>query len=120
MGIDRVLLAMEAEGMTLPPARTVRCAVVGVGPQSRPAAIALVGDLRDAGVPAATAYEDRPMKAQMKMADRAGATFVAILGERELADGVVTLRRLADGLQKQVPVGEAPRWLTRLDDWADA
>ena len=118
MGIDRVLLAMEAEGATLPPARTPRCAVVAVGPQSRPAARALVGDLRDAGVPAAAAYEDRPMKAQMKMADRAGATFVAILGERELGEGIVTLRRLADGIQKEVPVGEALRWLTRLDDWA--
>ena len=40
------------------------------------------------------------------MADRAGAAFVAIIGERELAEGVVTLRRLADGIQKTVPAGE--------------
>ena len=37
------------------------------------------------------------MKAQLKMADRAGAEFVAIIGEQELAGGAVTLRRLADG-----------------------
>ncbi len=75
------------------------------------------GVLRDAGVPAVRAFEERPLKAQLKQADRAGAAFVAIIGERELAEGVVTLRRLADGIQKTVPAGEVSRWLTRLDDW---
>ena len=59
------------------------------------------------------------MKAQLKMADRADAAFAAILGEQELADGTVTLRRLIDGIQKTVPAGDAVRWLTRLDDWTD-
>ena len=53
------------------------------------------------------------MKAQFKMADRAGAAFVAILGDQELAGGTVTLRRLVDGVQKSVPAGDAVRWLTR-------
>ena len=42
-------------------------------------------------------FEDRPLKAQLKMADRAGAAYAAIVGERELEDGTVTLRRLVDG-----------------------
>ncbi|HET9671220.1 MAG TPA: His/Gly/Thr/Pro-type tRNA ligase C-terminal domain-containing protein, partial [Actinomycetota bacterium] len=49
------------------------------------------------------AFEDRPLKAQLKMADRTGASYAAIVGERELAAGVVTLRRLADGSQQEVP-----------------
>jgi len=119
MGLDRVLLAMEAEGVALPPARGPRCFVVPVGAGMRPAGRALVSRLRDAGVPTSASDEERPMKAQLKMADRAGATFVAILGERELADGKVTLRRLADGIQKSVALEDAPRWLSRLDDWVD-
>ena len=42
----------------------------------------LVDDLRDAGIPAAIAFEDRPLKAQLRMADRSGAAYAAIVGER--------------------------------------
>ena len=59
-------------------------------------------ELRAAGVAADTAFGDRPLKAQLKMADRAGATYAAIVGERELETGAVTLRRLADGEQEDV------------------
>ena len=70
------------------------------------------------GLPADRAFEQRPLKAQLKMADRADAAFVAIIGERELAEGVVTLRRLADGMQKSVPSTDVVAWLERLDDRA--
>jgi histidyl-tRNA synthetase len=91
--------------------------VVAIGDQTQTEGRRLVETLRDTGVPAVRAFEERPLKAQLKQADRSGAAFVAIIGERELAEGVVTLRRLADGIQKTVPAGEVPRWLTRLDDW---
>ena len=117
MGLDRVLLAMEGEGVGLPAPRGLHCFVVAVGENARAAAAAFVSELRNAGLPAATAFEDRPMKAQMKMAARAESSFVAIIGERELADGVITLKRLVDGIQKTVPAGDAVGWLARLDDW---
>jgi histidyl-tRNA synthetase len=53
------------------------------------------------------------------MADRAGAQFVAILGDQELASGTVTLRRLVDGVQKSVPTADLAGWLTKLDGWVD-
>ena len=53
------------------------------------------------------------------MADRAGAAFAAIVGERELAEGAITLRRLVDGVQKSVPLDDVARWLTRLEDRAE-
>ncbi|MGZ4150530.1 MAG: His/Gly/Thr/Pro-type tRNA ligase C-terminal domain-containing protein, partial [Actinomycetota bacterium] len=43
--------------------------------------------------------------------DRAGAAYAAILGERELAEGPVTLRRLADGEQQVVAVADVVRWM---------
>ena len=118
MGLDRVLLAIEAEGLAPPPPRGPACFVVAIGEDAEPAAGALVRELREAGVSCVRAFEARPLKAQLKQADRAGATFAAILGERELTDGTVTLRRLADGIQKTVPAPEVARWLTRLDDSA--
>ena len=91
----------------MPPPRTPRCFVVAIGRRGRRAeSRRLVEELRDAGVPTAATYEERPLKAQLKMADRAGAEFVAIVGEHELADGVVTLRRLRG---RRAEVGPARR-----------
>jgi histidyl-tRNA synthetase len=103
MGIDRVLLAMEAEGVPVPPTRAPRCFVVAIGSKGQDAGRRLVAELRDAGVSTARSFQDRPLKAQLKMADRAGAAYAAIVGERELRDGSVTLRRFADGEQEMVP-----------------
>jgi histidyl-tRNA synthetase len=119
MGLDRVLLAMEAEGAPLPPARAPRCFMVAIGPDAEAAGRRLVAELRDGGIAAAGSYEERPLKAQLKMADRAGAAFVAIVGEQELANGTVTLRRLVDGVQKSVPAADVATWLTKLDGWVD-
>jgi histidyl-tRNA synthetase len=116
MGLERVLLALEEEGLEPPAEPRLRCFVVAFGP-AHDAGHALVRALRTAGIAADTSFEDRPLKAQLKMADRAGAVFAAILGEREVAEGTLTLRRLDDGIQKTIPIAEAARWLTRLDDW---
>lgn len=119
MGLDRVLLAMETEGVEPPTARGPQCFVVAIGEDARQAGRELVTTLRGSGIAASGSLEERPLKAQLKMADRADAAFVAILGERELDDGTVTLRRLADGIQKVVPIADAAGWLSRLDGWAD-
>ncbi|MGZ5299573.1 MAG: histidine--tRNA ligase [Actinomycetota bacterium] len=119
MGLDRVLLALEAEGAPSPAARAPRCFVVSIGPDAEVAGRYLIADLRNEGIPAAGSYEERPLKAQLKMADRAGAAFVAIVGEQELANGTVTLRRLVDGVQKSVPTSDVATWLMKPDGWAD-
>ncbi len=120
LGLDRVLLAMKAEGMPLPPPRGPHCFVVAIGgPETEGAGRKLVAELREEGLAAMSSYEERPLKAQLKMADRAGAVFVALLGERELSDGTVTLRRLIDGVQKVVPAGDVVDWLSRLDGWVE-
>jgi len=110
MGIDRVQLAMEAQQLAAPQ-RAPDCFVVSLGEEGRAAATALLARLRAAGVAADAAYEERPLKAQLRMADRSGASFAAILGEREVAEGTVTLRRLADGGQDAVALDDAPAWL---------
>jgi histidyl-tRNA synthetase len=93
--------------------------VVAIGPEAEQAGRRLIAGLRDQGISAAWSHEERPLKAQLKMADRAGAQFVAILGDQELAGGTVTLRRLVDGVQKSVPVADLAGWLTKLDGWVD-
>ena len=107
MGLERVLLALEAEGIEPPAEPPVAVYVVGVGDVAGHVA-GVVGALREAGIDADASYEDRPMKAQMKQADRMGAVFAAIIGEREIAEGTVTLRRMSDGEQATVALGELP------------
>jgi histidyl-tRNA synthetase len=103
MGLERVSMALEHEGIQPPAEPALRVWVVGVGDAGRARAHELVRAIRAAGVPADTSFEDRPLKAQLKMADRAGATFAAIVGERELEADSITLRRLEDGAQEEVP-----------------
>jgi histidyl-tRNA synthetase len=111
MGLDRVLLAMAAEDREEKDRRSPRCFVVAVSPAATAQARGLVRALRDAGVSAVRSFAERPLKAQLKMADRAGAAYTAILGERELADGTVTLRRMADGEQESVALAALPERL---------
>jgi histidyl-tRNA synthetase len=105
MGLERVLIALADEGVAPPAEPPLDVYVVALSEDARAAATELVRGLRDAGLSADMPYEERPMKAQMKMADRADARFAAILGEDELAAGTVSLRRLADGEQTTVARG---------------
>jgi len=118
MGLDRVLLAMDREGVRFPAERSPRCFVVAIGPAAH-AGTRLIRELRSAGVAAEGALEDRPLGAQLRMADRAGAAYAAILGERELASGVATMRRLSDGAQEEVALTDVVNWLTTRDGTAN-
>jgi histidyl-tRNA synthetase len=111
MGLERVLLALQDEGVAPPEEPGVEAFVVAIGDDGRSAARRLVRTLRAAGIAAMEAFEERPLGAQLRMADRVGAAHVVILGERELAGGRVTLKRLADGHQEEVPLGDVAGWL---------
>ena len=117
IGLDRVLLALRGEGATLPGELGVACFVVSIGPDASQVGTRLVQDLRDAGIPAAAAFEDRPLKAQLKMADRSGAAYAVIVGEKEIAASTAILKRLSDGVQEEIPIGDVVNWLSRTD-WA--
>ena len=109
LGLDRVVLASQEEGVPLP-RPGVTCFVVAVG-EGRKKAAELIRTIRGAGVAADAAFEERPLGAQMKMADRAGARFALIVGDREAADGTVTVRRLEDGTEQTVPLTDVAAWI---------
>ncbi|MGH2661694.1 MAG: histidine--tRNA ligase [Actinomycetota bacterium] len=112
LGLERVLLALERERVPLPEIEAP-VFVVAIGDEARRESRALLRELRDAGVAADASLEDRPLKAQLRMADRSEARYAAILGEQELQDGVVTVRNLADGTQQRVKRTELVPWLRR-------
>jgi histidyl-tRNA synthetase len=113
LGIEpRILLALEAEGR-LPTSSGVDCFVVSVGPEATARGRDLIRTLRGAGVSADGSVGDRPLKAQLRMADRAGARFALILGEQEARAGTVTVRRLEDGHQETVPSTDVATWISQ-------
>jgi histidyl-tRNA synthetase len=114
LGLERVLLVMEREGRAGPEMdRHSGVFVVAIGEEARREAHALVRELRSLGYPAEFALEDRPLKAQLKMADRSGLAFALIVGEQEIAQGTVTLRDLAQGTQEQIARKDLVSWFTR-------
>ena len=100
LGIERLLLACDAEGVFPTPEPTVDVWVVDTTGGS--VALALTHELRAAGIVADRSFDARSMKAQFKSADRAGAAIALVVGGQEAAAGTVTLRDLRTGDQETV------------------
>jgi len=100
LGLDRTLLACDDESVfTIEPLVLDAFVVDTTGGLE---ALRLTSDLRAAGLAADRAYENRSMKAQMKVADRSGAAFAVIIGSNELAEGAVTVRPLRSNDEQQL------------------
>ncbi|MEO5308316.1 histidine--tRNA ligase [Corynebacterium sp. c3Ub_189] len=114
LGVDRALLALEAEGITLDGVES-RVDVFGValGMAAKRTMTALINDLRKAGISADMSFGDRGLKGAMKGADRAGARFALVLGEQELENGTVALKNLAAHEQHDVKVSDLVSVLAR-------
>lgn len=114
LGVDRALLALEAEGITLDGVES-RVDVFGValGTAAKRTMTTLINDLRKAGISADMSFGDRGLKGAMKGADRAGARFALVLGEQELENGTVALKDLAAHEQHDVKVSDLVSVLAR-------
>jgi len=103
VGLERLLIALEAQQVVLPDPRRPLVWLAALGPAAKQAAWNLLADLRAAGIVADMDLADRSMKAQFKIADREAAKFCLILGDNELAKGEVTVKNLSTGDQSSVP-----------------
>lgn len=104
LGVDRTMLALEAEGKSA--GNPARCEVFGVplGDEAKSRIVVIAAQLRAAGIRVDMAYGGRGVKGAMKAADRSGAKLALVLGERDIEDGVIGLKDLATGDQRQVPL----------------
>jgi len=101
LGVDRTLLALRDAGE--PPAARVAAFVVATDAELTGRAFALASALRRAGVATDLGFGGRSLKAQLKAADRSGATWALLLGPSEAERGVVTVKELRTGDQREVP-----------------
>ncbi|WP_298086786.1 histidine--tRNA ligase [uncultured Corynebacterium sp.] len=113
LGVDRALLALETEGKTFGDERRVDVYGVALGEDARRRMVALVNELRNAGVSADMSYGGRGLKGAMKGADRANARFALVLGESELAAGEVQVKDLSAHEQRAVVLSDVAGELAR-------
>ena len=103
-GIERIILNYkEAHPEGLQPA-AADVFVVAAGAEARDRASGLAVALRGAGAAVAETYGERSFGAQMKAAGASGARLALILGADELAAGQASLKDLASGEQRAVPL----------------
>jgi histidyl-tRNA synthetase len=101
LGIDRILLALEAEaesGQLLPgELKYIDLYVIALGDKARSMCFTLVDSLRKEGFVVEQNFGDRSLKAAMKAADKSGARFAIVLGDSELQSGSVELKEMSSG-----------------------
>ncbi len=108
-GIERVLIACDAEGVLPVPAARLDVFVIDVDAASE--AAVLLAELRESGFSADRAYGGRSVKKQWGAADRAGARWGVMLAPRELERGEVAVKNLQTGEQRDVRRDEVAAWL---------
>jgi histidyl-tRNA synthetase len=108
-GVERILLAANA------PEEEPKLDVffVTLVSEARLPAFRLADALRTKGLSCDLDYADRSAKGQFRQADRAGARYAVVIGDEELAAGACSLRDMATGEQRSVPVADGPQELLR-------
>ena len=102
LGVDRILLACDAEEKFAGPSLAPDVFVIDV--TGSDIATVIADELRTAGIAADRAYDGRNMRSQMKVANRAEAPWAIIVGEQEVATDSVTVRDMhGETGQTQVP-----------------
>ncbi|MCX7819460.1 MAG: histidine--tRNA ligase [Kiritimatiellae bacterium] len=113
IGLERVVLAMQAKGIATPADPPPAVWLVSVGDRAAAENLVLAERLRSAGVRCGADWSGRSVKAQMRAAHRAGATWAAIRGDDELAGGTCRLKHMKSGEERTVALGELPTILSR-------
>jgi histidyl-tRNA synthetase len=102
-GLERLLIALEAQGVAIPSSAKPLVWLIAHGDAARDANATLIRELRANGIAADMDTSGRAVKAQFKMADREGAAYSIVVGENELATNSVVLKNLKTTEQTTVP-----------------
>ena len=111
LGVDRALLAAQAEGVISDDQFTSDLFIIPLGDEQKSVALSLAAELRGAGIRTEIAFGDRALKGAMKAADKSGSRYVVIIGGDEVISGIVELKRMSDGTITSVKISELQKAL---------
>ena len=102
LGLDRALLAVEAEGVVIPETFASDLFIIPMGEAAKSAALKYAAELRAVGFKVELAFGDRALKTAMKAADKSGARFSLVIGDEEMASGLVEVKEMVSGTANSV------------------
>ena len=106
LGVDRALLAVLAE-KSLPVSQfNTDLFMIPLGDSAMEYCLKVAQELRAANISVELAFGDRALKGSMKAADKSGARFVVVIGDSEMKEGEVALKRMSDGATSSVKIGQ--------------
>ena len=104
LGVDRALLAAEAEEVIGSDSFVSDLFIVPLGESAKLQALTIATSLRARGKRVEIAFGDRALKGAMKGADKSGATYVIVLGDAEISSGTVELKEMKSGTGTSVKI----------------
>lgn len=106
IGIERLLLLLEAQGIEIPAAPSCDVYIAGLGENAQLKSFELVKAVRSSSLSAECDIVGRSLKAQMKYADKIGAKFSIVLGDSEIESGMAQLKNMKTGEKTEISLGE--------------
>ena len=113
LGVDRALLATIAESTVPSQEFTSDLFIIPLGDDAKEQALVIAQSLRSSGIRTEIAFGDRALKGAMKAADKSGARYVIVLGESELIERSVELKKMSDGVTSSVKIDQLQNELLR-------
>ena len=113
LGVDRALLATIAESTVPSQEFTSDLFIIPLGDDAKEQALVIAQSLRSSGIRTEIAFGDRALKGAMKAADKSGARYVIVLGESELIERTVELKKMSDGVTSSVKIDQLQNELLR-------
>lgn len=102
MGIERLMLLMEAQGCEFPEAEKPDLFIVALGEKATLKAVEIANDMREEGFSALLDLNQRSVRAQMKYADKLGAKFNVVIGDNEVEAKTAKLKNMQTGEETEI------------------
>ncbi len=106
MGLERAILALENQEVEIPQPKGLDVFIVTMGDKASYEGFRLVNELRKAGLIADKDHLNRSVKAQFKYANKVNANYTIVIGEDELSKGIVKLKNMVDGEEKEIALND--------------
>lgn len=102
MGIERLLMLMDKQGIEIPKPSTCDLYVAVMGEKASLKSFEIIKAVRSCGLIAETDVVGRGLRAQMKYADKIGAKFSMVLGDNEIEQGKAVIKNMSSGEQTEI------------------
>lgn len=111
VGMERLLLALESQHLIPEPKETKHIYIAAIGKEAMNLGIRLQKELRDKEIRTEIDLQEKSLKGQMKYAGKTNASMTIIIGESELADGIVQIKDMNTGIQQKINIAQASSYI---------